>query len=280
MVKWVNIFKGFLMGICELIPGVSSGTMALLLGIYDQFLGAISKIVSKHYRKALLFLLPLVIGMGIAILTLSNLIEYLLQNHTVPTHWFFIGLVLGVVPMMLRVSNYKVEFRAGHYIILLMAVALLFVMGISRGEEQAINDIAITFPLLVKMFISGILASTTMLLPGISGSLVLLILGSYSIVIYAVSELTSFNLGILPILIAVGTGIILGLLVASRIIQYLLRHYTYLTYALILGLVIGSVFAIYPGLPDTALSWVVTALAALLGFAISWYMGSDNEETI
>lgn len=280
MVKWVNIFKGFLMGICELIPGVSSGTMALLLGIYDQFLGAISKIVSKHYRKALLFLLPLVIGMGIAILTLSNLIEYLLQNHTVPTHWFFIGLVLGVVPMMLRVSNYKVEFRAGHYIILLMAVALLFVMGISRGEEQAINDIAITFPLLVKMFISGILASTTMLLPGISGSLVLLILGSYSIVIYAVSELTSFNLGILPILIAVGTGIILGLLVASRIIQYLLRHYTYLTYALILGLVIGSVFAIYPGLPDTALSWVVTALAALLGFAISWYMGSDNEGTI
>ena len=280
MVKWVNIFKGFLMGICELIPGVSSGTMALLLGIYDQFLGAISKIVSKHYRKAILFLLPLVIGMGIAILTLSNLIDYLLRNHTVPTHWFFIGLVLGVVPMMLRISNYKVEFRAGHYIILFMAVALLLVMGISRGEEQAINDVAITFPLLVKMFISGILASTTMLLPGISGSLVLLILGSYSIVIYAVSELTSFNLGVLPILIAAGSGIILGLLVASRIIQYMLRHFTYLTYALILGLVIGSVFAIYPGLPDTVTSWAVTALAAILGFAISWYMGADNEGTI
>ncbi|WP_031547014.1 DUF368 domain-containing protein [Salinicoccus luteus] len=280
MVKWVNIFKGFLMGICELIPGVSSGTMALLLGIYDQFLGAISKIVSKHYRKAILFLLPLVIGMGIAILTLSNLIDYLLRNHTVPTHWFFIGLVLGVVPMMLRISNYKVEFRAGHYIILFMAVALLLVMGISRGEEQAINDVAITFPLLVKMFISGILASTTMLLPGISGSLVLLILGSYSIVIYAVSELTSFNLGVLPILIAAGSGILLGLLVASRIIQYMLRHFTYLTYALILGLVIGSVFAIYPGLPDTVLSWAVTALAAILGFAISWYMGADNEGTI
>jgi putative membrane protein len=280
MVKWVNIFKGFLMGICELIPGVSSGTMALLLGIYDQFLGAISKIVSKHYRKAILFLLPLVVGMGIAILTLSNLIDYLLRNHMVPTHWFFIGLVIGVVPMMLRISNYRVEFRAGHYIILLMAVALLFVMGMSRGEEQVINDVAITFPLLIKMFFSGILASTTMLLPGISGSLVLLILGSYSIVIYAVSELTSFNLDILPILIAVGSGIVLGLLVASRIIQYMLRHFTYLTYALILGLVIGSVFAIYPGLPETALSWTVTVLAAILGFAISWYMGADNEGTI
>ena len=142
------------------------------------------------------------------------------------------------------------------------------------------NDVAITFPLLVKLFFSGILASTTMLLPGISGSLVLLILGSYSIVIYAVSELTSFNLEILPILIAVGSGIVLGLLVASRIIQYMLRHFTYLTYALILGLVIGSVFAIYPGLPDTALSWTVTVLSAILGFAISWYMGADNEDTI
>ncbi|WP_271397464.1 DUF368 domain-containing protein [Salinicoccus roseus] len=280
MVKWVNIFKGFLMGICELIPGVSSGTMALLLGIYDQFLGAISKIVSKHYRKAILFLLPLVVGMAIAIITLTSLIEYLLENHVVPTHWFFIGLVLGVVPMMLRISNYKVEFRGSHYLLIFIAVSALFVMGMNRGEEQAINDIAINFPLLIKMFVSGVLASMTMLLPGISGSLVLLILGSYSTVIYAVNELKNLNLGILPVLIAVGSGIVLGLLVASRIIQYLLRHYTYLTYALILGLVIGSVFAIYPGLPDTALSWTVTVLSAILGFAISWYMGADNEGTI
>ena len=81
-------------------------------------------------------------------------------------------------------------------------------------------------------------------------------------------------------MIAVGSGIVLGLLVVSRIIQYMLRHFTYLTYALILGLVIGSVFAIYPGLPDTALSWTVTVLCAILGFAISWYMGADNEGTI
>ncbi|GAB3067609.1 DUF368 domain-containing protein [Salinicoccus sesuvii] len=280
MIRWINIFKGFLMGICELIPGVSSGTMALLLGIYDEFIGAVSKIVTKSYKKAILFLLPLLIGMGIAILTLTSLIEYLLEHHMIPTHWFFIGLVLGVVPMMLRISNYRVEFKAPHYILVLVAVALLFSIGMIRGNEVPPETLVVTVPLLLQMFFSGILASMTMLLPGISGSLVLLILGSYSIVIYSINQLKAFNLEILPVLIAVGLGIVLGLLLASRVIQYMLRNHTYLTYALILGLVVGSVFAIYPGLPETSLSWLVTMVAAFLGFTISWFMGTRNKETI
>ncbi|MFB9860545.1 DUF368 domain-containing protein [Salinicoccus siamensis] len=280
MIRWINIFKGFLMGTCELIPGVSSGTMALLLGIYDQFLGAISRIVSKDYKKAILFLVPLVVGMGIAIVTLSSLIDYLLKAHTVPTHWFFIGLVLGVVPMLLRISNYKVEFRTAHYLIFLAAVAVLFITGMARGEGAPVTEIVITGPLLLKMFASGLLASTTMLLPGISGSLVLLILGSYSVVIFSISELLDLNFSILPVVIAVGIGIVLGLLAASRIIQYMLRHYTYLTYAMILGLVTGSVFAIYPGLPDTIGAWIVTVITAFIGFIISLYMGSRNEDGV
>ncbi|MXQ51746.1 DUF368 domain-containing protein [Salinicoccus hispanicus] len=268
------------MGICELIPGVSSGTMALLLGIYDEFIGAISRIVTKDYKKAILFLLPLVVGMGIAVLTLTSLIEYLLDRHMVPTHWFFIGLVLGVVPMMLRISNYRVKFRSSHYILVFLAVALLFSIGLIRGDETPPENLVVTMPLLIKMFFSGILASMTMLLPGISGSLVLLILGSYSIVIYSINQLKAFNLEILPVLIAVGSGIVLGLLLASRVIQYMLSHYTYLTYALILGLVMGSVFAIYPGLPETALSWIMTVMAAIAGFTISWFMGTRNKETI
>ncbi len=119
-----------------------------------------------------------------------------------------------------------------------------------------------------------------MLLPGISGSLVLLLLGSYSIIIYSLSELTSFNFSVLPVLIAAGLGIVAGLLVASRIIQYMLRHYTYLTYALILGLVMGSVFAIYPGLPETPLSWMITVLVFTAGLLISYFMGKENKDTI
>src|SRR5699024_5850092 len=156
MLKWVNIFKGFLMGICELIPGVSSGTMALLLGIYDQFLGAVSRVVSKHWKNAVLYLIPLVIGMGIAILTMSSLIDYLLRNHTVAVQWFFIGLILGVVPMMLRISNYRVEFRMPHYVLILLMVAGLFIMGMLRAAEVPIEAISITASLFIKLFFSAI----------------------------------------------------------------------------------------------------------------------------
>lgn len=268
------------MGICELIPGVSSGTMALLLGIYDQFLGAVSRVVSKHWKKAVIFLIPLVLGMGLAILSMSSLIDYLLRNHMIPVHWFFVGLILGVAPMMLRISNYKVEFKVPHYIVIIIAVAGIFFLGMARREEVPIEEISITAPLLIKLFFSGMLGSATMLLPGISGSLVLLLLGSYSVIIYSLSELTSLNFGVLPVLVSAGLGIVAGLLVASRIIQYMLRHYTYLTYALILGLVLGSVFAIYPGLPESPLSWLVTVIVFLTGFLISYFMGKENKNSI
>lgn len=280
MFKWMNIFKGFLMGICELVPGVSSGTMALLLGIYDQFLGAVSRVVTKHWKKAVIFLIPLVLGMGIAILSMSSVIDYLLRYHMIPVHWFFIGLILGVAPMMLRISNYRVEFRTPHYILIIIAIAGLFFMGMARKEEVPIEELAITGPLLMKLFFSGMAGSATMLLPGISGSLVLLLLGSYSIIIYSLSELTSMNFDVLPVLMAAGLGIVAGLLVASRIIQYMLRHYTYLTYAIILGLVLGSVFAIYPGLPETSVSWLVSVIVFIAGLLISYFMGKENKETI
>lgn len=134
MFKWRNLPKGFLMGIVELVPGVSSGTMALLLGIYDQFLGAISRIVSKYYKQALAFLLPLVIGMAIAILTMSSVLNYFLENHTIPTHWFFMGMVLGVIPMMIRISNVKAEFRIIHFILIFAGIAILFIMSMFNAD--------------------------------------------------------------------------------------------------------------------------------------------------
>lgn len=280
MFKWTNLFRGFLMGICEIIPGVSSGTMALLLGIYDQFLGAISRIVSKHFRNAILYLLPLVIGMGVAILSMSSLMDYLLTEQTIPTHWFFIGMVLGVIPMMFGLSNYKVEFRLVHYI--LMGIAVVFLYWLSTVSESGMpaESIDISLLTLVALFFSGMLASAVMLLPGISGSLVLLIIGAYPIIMRAIREFTALNFDVLPILIATGLGIVAGLLLASRGIQFLLRNYTYIMYAVIIGLLFGSVFPIYPGLPETAGTWIASIVSLAAGLSISTYMGSKNKETI
>lgn len=280
MFKWMNLFRGFLMGICEIIPGVSSGTMALLLGIYDQFLGAIGHIVSKYYKKSIIFLLPLVIGMGIAILTMSSVMDYLLTQHTIPTHWFFIGMVLGVIPMMFSISNYKAEFKSVHYILIGIMILLLYWLSTVGEGGSSVGDLDISFLMLVGLFISGMLASTVMLLPGISGSLVLLIIGTYPIIMRAISEFTSLNFEVLPILIATGLGIVSGLLLASRGIQFLLRNYTYIMYAIIIGLLFGSVFPIYPGLPETAGTWAWTIVSLSAGLAISIYMGSKNKQSI
>ena len=280
MFKWMNLFRGFLMGICEIIPGVSSGTMALLLGIYEQFLGAIGHIVSKHYKKSIIYLLPLVIGMGTAILTMSSLMDYLLTQHTIPTHWFFIGMVLGVIPMMFSISNYKVEFKSIHYILMGLTILLLYWLSTAGENGTSIESIDISLLMLIGLFFSGMLASAVMLLPGISGSLVLLIIGAYPIIMRAISEFTSLNFEVLPVLIATGLGIVSGLLLAGRGIQFLLRNYTYIMYAIIIGLLFGSVFPIYPGLPDTASIWAASIVSLSAGLAISNYMGSKNKPSI
>ena len=277
MFKWSNLPKGFLMGIVELVPGVSSGTMALLLGIYDQFLGALSRLVSKYYKNAIGFLLPLVIGMAIAILTVSSLLNYLLQSHTIPTHWFFMGMVLGVVPMLLRVSNAKVEFRLPHYILIIVGIGILILMSIANTSEPAISSVPMEVTDLIKYFFSGILAAAIMLLPGISGSLVLLIIGVYPIIIFSINEFTSLNFYVLPVLISTGMGIVVGVLLGSRLIAYLLRRFTYLTYAGIVGLLIGSLFAIYPGLPTDLMMWIVSIVVFILGTCISYMFGRYNE---
>lgn len=276
MFKWKNLPKGFLMGLVELIPGVSSGTMALLLGIYDQLLGAISHVISKHYKNAIIFLVPLVAGMAIAIITMSSMIDYFLQNHTIPTHWFFMGMVLGVVPMMLRISNVKIEFRSIHYILIAAGILLLFIMSLFNADAPELSTVSMGFGDLIKYFFSGALAASIMLLPGISGSLVLLIIGVYPVVIYAIKEFTSLNFEVLPILISTGLGIVAGILLASRAISYLLRNYTYLMYAAIIGLLLGSTFAIYPGLPGGLLEWLISIALFLLGIIISFTLGKHE----
>lgn len=275
--RWTNIIRGFAMGITELIPGVSSGTIALLIGIYEQLLSSIKGLLSNSYRSSLRFLIPLVIGMGIAILSLSKVMTYLLETHPVPTQWTFIGLVIGVLPMLWRLSRVKETFKVPHVIVFVLVLALLIGMSFISPEETAHNS-QITLFLLVKLFIAGMIAAMTLLLPGISGSLVLLILGYYYLVVSAVDELTSFNFEGLPILIATGTGVVVGLYVGSVLISYLFLKFRFITYAGVMGLVLGSIFSIYPGLPNSPVMWVITIIMLIVGFLVSFILGLVGEK--
>ncbi|MBA8761131.1 DUF368 domain-containing protein [Staphylococcus coagulans] len=278
--KISNIPRGFAMGISDLIPGVSGGTIALLLGIYDDFIASVSGVFSKHFKKSILFLLPIIIGMALAIGILSSVINYLLATHLVPTMFFFFGLILGVIPFLLRISHYKKTYKIQHWVIMGVAIIALALMAFFKGDTShaAPSYIDLSLPMLIKYFIAGVCASSAMLLPGISGSFILLLFGVYSTVTYSISEIVRFNLEALPVILMVGMGIVVGFLIASKVITYLLKHYTYLTYAAILGLVIGSLFSVFPGLPNQGLTWLASIITLLLGFIISFILGRFTNE--
>ncbi|WP_436957113.1 DUF368 domain-containing protein [Staphylococcus sp. AS1337] len=273
-IKWSNLWKGFAMGTTDLVPGVSGGTIALLLGIYDDFIRSISGIFSKRFWVSLKFLIPIGLGMVIAIGVLSKLINYLLSTHTVPTMFFFVGLIGGIIPYLLKTSKFKQTFSIQHYILLLLGIVIIVVITLlNNGDKHAGETLTLNSGLIIKYFIAGMCASSAMLLPGISGSFMLLVFGVYGTVMFAISEFMSLNFATIPVLLTVGFGIICGFLFSSKLIQYLLSYYTFLTYALIIGFVVGSLYAVFPGLPGTFITWIISIITLILGFVISYKLG-------
>ncbi|SUK37548.1 membrane protein [Staphylococcus aureus] len=277
--KWINILKGFAMGTSDLVPGVSGGTIALLLGIYNQFIASISGIFSRRFWPSFTFLIPIIIGILLAMGSLSNLFNYLLSQHHIPTMFFFGGLIIGIVPYLLKISNYKTSFTTKHYMMVIAGIAILIVITLmNNGDKHAGETLTLSTGLIIKYFIAGMCASSAMLLPGISGSFMLLVFGVYGTVMLAISEVVKLNFAGLPILLAVGFGVLAGFIISSKIIQYFLTHHKLMTFALIIGFVVGSLFAVFPGLPTNIMMWFVSLVVFIIGFIVSLTLGRITAE--
>ncbi|GBU98019.1 TPA: DUF368 domain-containing protein [Staphylococcus aureus] len=277
--KWINILKGFAMGTSDLVPGVSGGTIALLLGIYNQFIASISGIFSRRFWPSFTFLIPIIIGMLLAMGSLSNLFNYLLSQHHIPTMFFFGGLIIGIVPYLLKISNYKTSFTTKHYMMVIAGIAILIVITLmNNGDKHAGETLTLSTSLIIKYFIAGMCASSAMLLPGISGSFMLLVFGVYGTVMLAISEVVKLNFAGLPMLLAVGFGVLAGFIISSKIIQYFLTHHKLMTFALIIGFVVGSLFAVFPGLPTNIVMWFVSLVVFIIGFIVSLTLGRITAE--
>ncbi|HEI5515184.1 TPA: DUF368 domain-containing protein [Staphylococcus aureus] len=277
--KWINILKGFAMGTSDLVPGVSGGTIALLLGIYNQFIASISGIFSRRFWPSFTFLIPIIIGMLLAMGSLSNLFNYLLSQHHIPTMFFFGGLIIGIVPYLLKISNYKTSFTTKHYMMVIAGIAILIVITLmNNGDKHAGETLTLSTGLIIKYFIAGMCASSAMLLPGISGSFMLLVFGVYGTVMLAISEVVKLNFTGLPILLAVGFGVLAGFIISSKIIQYFLTHHKLMTFALIISFVVGSLFAVFPGLPTNIVMWFVSLVVFIIGFIVSLTLGRITAE--
>lgn len=277
--KWINILKGFAMGTSDLVPGVSGGTIALLLGIYNQFIASISGIFSRRFWPSFTFLIPIIIGMLLAMGSLSNLFNYLLSQHHIPTMFFFGGLIIGIVPYLLKISNYKTSFTTKNYMMVIAGIAILIVITLmNNSDKHAGETLTLSTGLIIKYFIAGMCASSAMLLPGISGSFMLLVFGVYGTVMLAISEVVKLNFAGLPILLAVGFGVLAGFIISSKIIQYFLTHHKLMTFALIIGFVVGSLFAVFPGLPTNIVMWFVSLVVFIIGFIVSLTLGRITAE--
>lgn len=261
--EWKNIYRGLMMGASDVIPGISGGTIALLLGIYERLIEAINGFFSKDWKKQLGFLIPLGIGMVMAIFLLANAIEWLFEHYPQPTQYFFLGLILGVLPYLLHKADAKNSFRMKHIGFMLIGVILVTALGYMRvGDGEIITNI--TASTYVLLFFSGIIGSSAMIVPGISGSFMLLILGVYPTVIAAISNLQ------FSIIIVTGLGIASGFVIMSRIVGYFLKNHFTLTFATTIGLVIGSIFVILPGWPGTT-GLLLASIATFFGGLLTAY---------
>lgn len=270
--QWKNLYRGFFIGISDLIPGVSGGTIAFILGIYEELLTAISGFFSKDWKKHIGFLLPLAIGVGATLLIFSRLIEHLLENYHAQTQFFFLGLIIGIIPFIAKQVNIKQNFKIGHYVlVLLVGAALASLAFVSPVDHGTITKL--TSSNAFGLFLAGWAGSMAMLLPGISGSFILLILGVYST---AIGALSNFNL---PIIAVIGSGVVVGFIVSSKVIRFLLARFQYVTFSVIIGLIIGSIFVIYPGFPEDGTYLMMCLLTLFIGLVVASLFSSFEKKT-
>src|SRR5690625_1307421 len=152
--EWKNLYRGFIMGGIDIIPGISSGTIAVVLGIYERLIAAINGLFSKEWKKQLSFLVPLGIGMVISILSFAKLIEFLFEHYSGPTQFFFLGLIVGVLPYLFNQVDVKKTFKLKHYLLLIVGAVLVGLMDFfNPGGYEVITDM--NFSTYALLFFSG-----------------------------------------------------------------------------------------------------------------------------
>ena len=272
-----NFFNGLAFGITETIPGVSGGTIAIILGFYFELIEAINHF-TDNVRKRLEFLLPLILGVAAGILLFSSIINFLLANYSFPTMLFFIGLIVGIIPhIFIRAREGDTRFRPKEILLILIPFLFLLTISFLKGvyvvnPAETIEKIDI--PYMIFIFFAGILAAAALVIPGISGSFVLLLLGIYPLAIYSVSSLrflltdfsnTALLLNICKVLGPLAIGVIIGGLSMVRLIERLLNNYSKVVYSIILGLLLGSVCVLFkdPIVYKSGLSAIIIAVGAV-----------------
>lgn len=288
---FIDILKGMVIGLANIIPGVSGGTMMVSMGIYDTLIYCITHLF-KQFKKSLMTLLPFVVGMVAALAILSNVITWALMDEfaALPTNTLFIGLILGGLPAIFKqIKGSKKRDSILGGILFVLFFALVIFMATLKETQDTGAVISLSVLEVLKLTLMGCIASATMVIPGVSGSMMLMLMGYYYPVIGAIKNLINalvaldggailYNVGIL---LPFGIGVVIGIFAIAKLIEILLVKWKCITYGAILGLVVASPFAILMGLSLPGFNLVqviVSVLTFILGFAAAWLLARKDEK--
>lgn len=277
-----NLLKGMVMGIANIIPGVSGGTMAVSMGIYDKLIHCITHLF-KEFKESMKFLIPIFVGIAVALVGLSFVIEPAFEYFPLQTNCLFVGLIVGGLPAVCKKVKGK-GIKLSYIIPFLAFFALVVGMAAMGEKEGAAADLTFSLWSVIKLFVVGIIASATMVIPGVSGSMMLLLMGYYNPVIAAIKDfitaLVAFDVsGILQgcsILVPMGLGIVVGIFAIAKLIEIIFEKFPIQAYWAIIGLIVASPFAIFlmgeVG-AVTVLAVLTSVVTFVVGFVIAMKLG-------
>ena len=258
-----NFFKGIIVGIGGIAPGLSGSVLLVIFGLYQKTINAIGTLF-KDFKKNIFFLIPLFLGFGVGVLLFSKVVDFFLNNFEMQTRFTFLGLVLGTIPLFYKEVKKEGFSKKYYFIIIIAAIIGLLVFSFNKNTFPQIEN-----PNLVQSILLGVAVAGSSIIPGVDSAVILSSLGLYELYVSALANL-SFN-----ILIPAGFGLVIGALVISFVVNKLIKRFYTLTFSIIFGLFIS----IIPNVLNESCRLMLniksasSLLLCVIGFTISYYLG-------
>lgn len=257
--------QGFCMALADSVPGVSGGTIAFLMGFYDQFIGSIDDLIRgsrEEKKEALSFLIKMGIGWAAGMILAMLVLASVFEAHIYAISSLFIGFIIFAIPIVAKEEKESLLGKKSAFPFVILGIiivcALTYFNPVFGGD--GVNLDHLTVGLGIFVFVAGMIAISAMVLPGISGSTLLLIMGLYLPIVKAIKEILHLNLSAFPTVFIFGCGVLVGIFSVAKVIRKALENYRAQTIYLIIGLMIGSIYAVVMGpatldVPQEALSF-------------------------